>query len=183
MKARFLTLALAFVGLFTLTSSFTPANCQLTPLTGNVGNCTFTGNFIVTGLSTEGGVITASGVLVGTIVNTTVNMDPTNDQVPVEMAFSGIQVDLEGTTCTSLTLNTEQTITLPSDCGNIVLDPLGTDGTITINAFPSRPGGNLNLIYNSLCAIGRWYENGNASERALIAHVNNLLKGVARLAP
>jgi hypothetical protein len=181
MKARFFTLALALVGLFTLTSSFTPANGQLSRTTGD---CIFNGDFIVTALSTEGGVITASGVLVGSIVNTMGTADLMDDvSTPVNQPVTGLDVDLEGTTCTSLTLNTDENVTIVSDCGNIVLNPFGTDGSVTFNAFSERPGGKLNLIYNSLCAIARWYENGNASERALIAHVDNLIKGIARLAP
>lgn len=180
MKARFLTLGLALVGLFTLTSSFTPANGQFTtiPLVGTEVNCTFTGSLAVAELSTDGGVIHINGTLTGSIVNTMGTLDTGDDETTqVNQPVMGLPVSLEGTTCTTLSLTSTQNIVVASDCGPIELG--FTDFMIPF--YSERPGGNLNLIYNSLCAIERWYENGNASERALIAHVNNFLRGLSRL--
>ncbi len=180
MKKRFYPFLMMLLGLFTLSSAFNSANAAhfaTIPLSGTEGTCTFTGELRVLSLSNDGQSVVASGNLVGSIVNTMGTADPSDDvTTAVFQPVSGLSVNLEGTSCTTLNLTSTEDIVVGSTCGAIELS--FTDASTFF--YATRPGGPDNLIFNSLCAIARYYENGNASINSLFAHVDNLQRAITR---
>lgn len=179
MKTRFFTLVIALAGLFTFSSSFQSVYSQIgVPVTGSNGTCTFTG-IAQLALSDDGQTVLATGTLSGVITNTDDNgtpLDPSDDPADEVITNQPIfeAVNLNGTTCTSLSVNSNDGLNVISNCGTVPL----SFGSVS---YASKPGGRLNLITNSLCAIARYYDNGQkASINSLFAHVANFMRAITR---
>lgn len=173
---RNLLILVALVGAFVLNSSFSEANAQLgVPVTGSAGNCSFVGTANIS-LGNDGQNVLATGMLSGFIYNNNgTPSDPNDDPAPVPVNETVNEaVSLNGTGCGWLSLDAINSFTVSSACGSIDLN-------FSNVSFTQRPGGRLNLITNSLCAIGRYYDNGQStSTTALFSHVDNFMGAVNR---
>ena len=175
MKTRFFTLVIALAGLFTFSSSFQSVYSQI-PVTvsGSSGDCSFSGTANLA-LSNDGQNVIATGTFSGIITdnNGTPN-DFTDDTRESVSGSVNEAVTLNGTTCTSLRITPLGAFGVSGNCGSVPL-AFGEAN------YASKPGGRLNLITNSLCAIARYYDNGQkASINSLFAHVANFMRAITR---
>jgi hypothetical protein len=178
MKTRFITLAIALVGLFTI-SSFKTVSAQVgaIPLGGTAGNCTFAGSLNISNLTNDGQGIIAQGTLTGWITDNNGTPLITTDDIttPVTQTIN-LSVSLLGTTCAALSVTSNTPTTVGTSCGNIDL----SFANAMFRYSRVSQGGQYNLITNSLCAISRYYSNGHASVNSLFAHVDNFMRALGR---
>jgi hypothetical protein len=118
------------------------------------------------------------GTLVGKIVDNMGTMSTSDDMTTTVNQPLSVSVSIEGTTCDYLELTSLNDFSIMSSCGGPLVFSFDHE-EVYFTALTSQ-GGKFNLLTNSLCAIERFFMNGNASPNSLAASIRNFNKALVR---